>query len=128
MPPERTDKGGPWIDWSPRSASTQREYLEVFAVLGAVTLAGWLLTSHTGYLPIGMIYMLSVIALSLRVGRWPVLAAGIFERADLGFLFIPPIFTFVISKFEDGVLFGMYFAVALVTGQLTARVRGAGAA
>jgi len=39
------------------------------------------------------------------------------------FLFIPPIFTFVIGKFEDGVMFGTYFIVALIAGQLTARIR-----
>jgi two-component system sensor histidine kinase KdpD len=39
------------------------------------------------------------------------------------FLFIPPLFTFYIGKLEDGVMFGTYFVVALITGQLTARIR-----
>jgi two-component system sensor histidine kinase KdpD len=70
-----------------------------------------------------MLYLMAVIALSLRVGRWPVLLAGIASALAWDYLFIPPLFTFVITKFEDGILFGMYFVVALVTGQLTARVR-----
>ena len=70
-----------------------------------------------------MLYLLVVIALSLRVGRGPVLAAGVLSALTWNFLFIPPLFTFVIAKFEDGVMFGTYFIVALITGQLTARIR-----
>jgi two-component system sensor histidine kinase KdpD len=39
------------------------------------------------------------------------------------FLFIPPVFTFRIDKFNDMLMFGMYFAVALVVAHLTARIR-----
>jgi two-component system sensor histidine kinase KdpD len=39
------------------------------------------------------------------------------------FFFLPPQFTFVISKLEDGILFGLYFIVAIVLGQLVARIR-----
>ncbi len=122
VPPERSEKGV-WIDWSSRSPATPREYGTVLGVIGAVTLAGWLLAPHIGYLAIGMLYLMTVISLSLRVGRWPVLLAGVVSALAWDYLFIPPIFTFIITKFEDGVMFGMYFVVALVTGQLTARVR-----
>ena len=39
------------------------------------------------------------------------------------YLFIPPRFTFQIDKVEDALLFGTYFVVALVSGQMTARIR-----
>ncbi|MFI5356108.1 MAG: ATP-binding protein [Opitutales bacterium] len=61
--------------------------------------------------------------LSLRVGRWPVLVAGVLSALTWNFLFIPPLFTFIISKFEDGMMFATYFVVALVSGQLTGRFR-----
>jgi two-component system sensor histidine kinase KdpD len=38
-------------------------------------------------------------------------------------VFIPPIFTFVITKLEDGLMFVAYIVAALVAGQLTARIR-----
>jgi two-component system sensor histidine kinase KdpD len=123
VPPERSEKNGTWIEWPRPPAVSPREYAEVLGALALVTLAGWLLMPVTGYLAIGMLYLLAVIGLSLRVGRWPVLVAGVASALLWDFLFIPPLFTFVISKFEDGLLFGMYFAVALVTGQLTARIR-----
>src|SRR6185369_4320993 len=39
------------------------------------------------------------------------------------FFFLPPRFTFIIARAEDGILFGTYFVVALVLGQLVARIR-----
>jgi two-component system sensor histidine kinase KdpD len=39
------------------------------------------------------------------------------------FFFLPPVFAFRIKHFEDAMLCGMYFVVALVLGQLTARIR-----
>src|SRR6185295_5707107 len=39
------------------------------------------------------------------------------------YLFLPPRFTFIIEKPEDALLFGAYFVVALVLGQLVARIR-----
>jgi two-component system sensor histidine kinase KdpD len=39
------------------------------------------------------------------------------------YFFLPPRFTFIISSAEDGVLFGAYFVIALVLGQLVARIR-----
>ena len=61
--------------------------------------------------------------MSLRVGPGPVFVAGVASALIWNFLFIPPRFTFSIGRFEDGLMFGTYFVVALVSGQLTARVR-----
>ena len=68
-------------------------------------------------------YLLAVIVLSLRVGPGPVFVAGVLSALVWDYLFIPPIFTFAIGRFEDGLMFGTYFVVALISGQLTARVR-----
>ena len=123
VPPERADTAGVWIDLSPRSVSPIREYVEVMGVLAAVTIGSWFLVPVTGYRSVGMIYMMAVIALSLRVGRWPILLAGIVSALVWDFLFIPPVFTFAIGNFDDGMMVAMYLVVALITGQLTARIR-----
>ena len=124
VPAERAaEKPGAWLDWRPVDRSPAREYGEVFGALAALTLVAWFVAPHSGYLAIGMVYLLAVIALSLRVGRGPVMAAGVASALTWNFLFIPPLFTFVISKFEDGVMFGTYFVVALIAGHLTARIR-----
>jgi two-component system sensor histidine kinase KdpD len=123
VPAERTEKAGAWIDWNPIAAAPPREYGEVAAAIAGVTAIGWLVAPYSGYFAVGMLYLMMVIALSLRVGRWPILAAGLISPLIWDYLFIPPLYTFRIDRFEDGLLFGMYFLVALITGQLTARVK-----
>jgi two-component system sensor histidine kinase KdpD len=123
VPPERAEKAGVWIDLAPVSVSHMREYIEVLSILAAVTLGSWFIVPIMGYRSVGMIYMMAVIALSLRVGRWPILLAGVVSALAWDYLFIPPLFTFVIEKFDDGIMVGMYLVVALITGQLTARIR-----
>lgn len=124
VPAERAaGKAGTHLEWQPHEAAPLSEYLEVHGVLAALTVLGWFISPLTGYLSIGLLYLLAVIALSLRVGRWPVMAAGVVSALTWNFLFIPPLFTFQVDKFEDGMMFATYFVVAIIAGQLTARIR-----
>lgn len=124
VPAERSaEKSMGWLDWRPPEAPAGREYAEMLVILACLTAVSWFIVPHAGYLAVGLLYLLAVIALSLRVGRGPVLLAGLVSALTWNFLFIPPLFTFVIAKFEDGLMFGTYFAVAVIAGQLTARIR-----
>ncbi|MEN9840966.1 MAG: hypothetical protein RL376_766, partial [Verrucomicrobiota bacterium] len=102
--------------------SSLGEYLLAAGVVLGVCAVGLLLPGRY-YLAVGLVQLLAVILLSLRVGRWPVLLAGLLGALSWNFLFIPPRFTFAIDRIEDGLLFLTYFVVALVAGQLTARLR-----
>ena len=51
------------------------------------------------------------------------LFAGAASALAWNYFFLPPRFTFVITSTEDGILFGLYFVVAIVLGQLVARIR-----
>ena len=102
--------------------SPPREYALAAGTVAVITLLGQLLPADT-YLAVGLVYLLAMIMLSLRVGRGPVLAAGVLSALTWNFLFIPPRFTFYIGKIEDATLFGTYFVVALVAGHLTSRIR-----
>jgi len=111
-----------WLKLDPSLRSKPGEYGITAATVMLITLFGLVLPADT-YLAVGLIYLLGVIMLSLRVGRGPVLAAGTLSAIVWDFLFIPPRFTFYISKVEDVALFGTYFIVALVTGHLTSKIR-----
>ena len=111
------------IAWGAHGSSSSREYIETITVISAVTVLGWFLAPHTSHLAFGLVYLLAVIALSLRVGRWPVLLSGILSAMAWDFLIIPPHFSFAVMSVEDGMMLGTYCVVALVAGQLTARVR-----
>ena len=111
-----------WPELEPVLRSGPREYACAAGVVAFIAAIGLLLPERY-YLAVGLVQLLGVILLSLRVGRWPVLLAGVLGASAWNILFIPPRFTFAISKIEDALLFIAYFVVALVAGQLTARVR-----
>jgi two-component system, OmpR family, sensor histidine kinase KdpD len=111
------------IDFEGALRSRPEEFGWAVAVVVAVTCAGQLLPADT-YLAVGLVYLLAVAALGLRIGRGPVLLAGLLSAATWNFLFIPPRFTFHINRVEDALLFAAYFVVALIVGQLAARIRG----
>lgn len=124
VPAERSsERPASWIKWRPIEASPSGEYLAVLCTLAALTVASWYVVPHSGYMAVGLFFMLAVIALSLRVGRGPVFVAAVVSALTWDFLFIPPVFTFTIGKLEDRLMFGTYFVVALVSGHLTARIR-----
>jgi two-component system sensor histidine kinase KdpD len=75
------------------------------------------------YHALGHLYLLAVIQLCLRVGRGPVLFAAILSGAAWDCVFIPPRFSLHLVDFDDGMLLGIYFTVALIAGQFTARIR-----
>lgn len=108
------------VDRSLRSAPD--EYGWAVGTVAVITLLGLMLPADT-YLAVGLVYLLAVIILSLRIGRGPVLAAAVLSAMSWNYLFIPPRFTFEITKVEDATLFTTYFIVALVTGHLTSRIR-----
>jgi two-component system sensor histidine kinase KdpD len=51
------------------------------------------------------------------------LLAGVLSALTWEYIFIPPRFAIAIDNLQDALLFGTYFVVALVAGQLTARIR-----
>jgi two-component system sensor histidine kinase KdpD len=109
------------LDGKAGSFSPPREYVEVIAAIAAVTVVGWFVPLT--YRAFGHIYLLVVIALSLRVGRWPVLVAAVVSAVAWNYVFMPPRLSFSVLHFEDSLMLGTYLMVALIAGQLTARIR-----
>jgi two-component system sensor histidine kinase KdpD len=109
--------------WRWRPAMDWRQYAIVAAVLAGVGVGNALLVSFTGPRVPGFIFLLAVVLLALFLGRGPVLFAGAASALAWNYFFLPPKFTLIISSTEDGVLFALYFVVALVLGQLVARIR-----
>jgi len=122
VPAETGPRRREWLDFDAAWRSGPDEYGWAAGVIAAVTVAGLFLPGDY-YLAVGLVYLLAVITLSLRVGRGPVLMSGVLSALTWDYLFIPPRFTFQINKVEDVTLFGTYFVVALISGQLTARIR-----
>lgn len=107
--------------WRQRPPAVARECGEVLVCVAAIAVAGWFVpVSHHVF---GYVYLLTVIALSLRVGRWPVLVAAVVSALAWSFVFIPPRLSFAVLDLDDALMLGMYFFAALIGGQLAARIR-----
>jgi two-component system sensor histidine kinase KdpD len=100
-----------------------KEYLiSVLAIL-SVTLLNFLLLKIIDYWTIGLIYLAAVSMLAVFLTRWPVLIAAVLSALVWDFIFIPPLFTFYIGKTKDSLMLIMYFIIAIITGNLTSKLR-----
>ncbi len=100
-----------------------RAYLLAVAVVVGLTIACWLLTPLIGYGGISLIFLLGVLLAGIFLDRGPVLLVAALSALSWNFLFIPPLFTFHIAKFEDALTFATYFIIALTVGSLTAQLK-----
>ncbi len=107
----------------PVSDSLIGEYSWVIVALFAIASVCWGLVSFTGYMFVALVFLLAVVIAALRFSRGPVLTMATLSAVCWNYFFIPPIFTFHISKPEDWIMFGMFFIVALSMGSLTSRLR-----
>ncbi len=106
-----------------RSESTWWEYLAATAVIAVMTFAAVIINPTVGYRAIAFVYLLAVVGMASRVGRGPTLLAAVMSALLWDFFFEVPYYSFRISGLEDQILFATYIVVALVLGQLTARIR-----
>jgi two-component system sensor histidine kinase KdpD len=120
---EKRSAGPARPDWRPPLTSNFNQYWLVAAVITGTAAVNLLLERLVGPRVPGTVFLLAVVLLALFVGRGPVLVAGALSALCWDFFFLPPRFTFAIEKAEDAVLFGTYFVVAVVLGQLVARIR-----
>jgi K+-sensing histidine kinase KdpD len=104
-----------------RGLRTVREFVEVAVTITAVTALCRLVP--LSYTALGDIYLLAVIALGLRVGRWPMLFAAVASALAWDFFFVTPRMSFAVLRIDDMLLLGTYFVVAIIAGQLTSYIR-----
>jgi two-component system sensor histidine kinase KdpD len=108
--------------FDPATRSNWREYMLVFVVIAILTGIGLFLPKGY-YVQVGLVYLLAITVLSLRVGRWPILTAGILVALAWDYFFVYPYFDIRLNIGRDYILIAIYFIVALIVGQLTARIR-----
>ncbi len=99
------------------------QYGIVVVVILAVSALNIILNPVVGVHATALIYLLGVVLLGLFVERGPILLAALLSAVVWDYFFLPPVFAFRVSHFEDALLLGMYFVVAIILGQLTTRIR-----
>jgi len=76
-----------------------------------------------GYKVVALLLLLAVSLLAISFDILPVLSAALLSALIWNFFFIPPRYTFHVSATEDGILFIMYFVIALINAVLTYKIR-----
>jgi two-component system sensor histidine kinase KdpD len=108
--------------------SSWLQYAVAIATVVSVAMAGFLFTPQVGVHAMAFLPLLAVVVLALFVERGPTLLAAALSAAVWDYFFLPPVYAFRVSHFEDALLLAMYFIVALALGQLTTRIRAQEAA
>ena len=110
----------------PRSLRTLR-YAFSFALAGGMTLLiGALVTWTTGGQAghQGQLYLLPVLAAGALLGRGPAVLTALLSFLAFNWFFVTPVHTLTVADAEEWQALLLYLAVALVTGELTARLSG----
>jgi len=115
VPPLRSRFDGP-------ARSDWREYASVIAVVIALTAAGTQVP-ESYYTTVGLVFLLAINVMSLRVGRGPILTAGVLLALIWDYRFVKPYYDIGIENLHDALLFIIYLIVALIAGQFTTRIR-----
>ncbi len=99
---------------------------QFFISIALVILAAagcFLVSAYVDYKVVAFILLLTVSLVAIVFDIVPVLAAATLSALIWNFFFINPKFTFHIGSAEDGLLFLMYFVIALINAVLTNRLR-----
>ena len=113
-PPERPGEAAP----------TPREYYVYSAfVVALATLAGELVRKQLAPSDLTMLYLLGVVVVALRWGRWPAALAATLSVLAFDFFFVPPRLTFVVDESRYLITFAGLLIVGLVISTLASQMR-----
>lgn len=107
----------PWLEGSPL------HYLEALLMVALVSGLALALASYSGYWSAAILYLAAISLGALWLESGPVLLAALAFAAAWDFLFIPPRFTFTITRPEDILMLCLFVVVSLCSGLATSRLR-----
>ncbi|MDQ1266087.1 MAG: two-component system, OmpR family, sensor histidine kinase KdpD, partial [Bacteroidota bacterium] len=107
----------------PKLQSGIQRYVLSALIVCIVAAICYPISSVLGYQTVALILLFVVTLLPLIFGPGPVLLSAIISPVIWNYFFVPPKFTFLISRSEDILMFFMFFIIAFVTGLLTTKIR-----
>ncbi len=96
--------------------------IATLACLATTAVAGWLLRVFD-LSNVVMLFLITVVFISLRLGRLAGAWASILSVASFDFFFVQPHFSFTVADTQYIFTFGLMLAVAVTIGQLAAKLR-----
>ena len=112
------------ITIDPLASSTHRSaYWQSVVVVGLSTAAAFLLAPYFRPANLVMVYLLGVVIVASRLGRWPSIVTAALSVLSFDFFFIPPVRSFGFSDTQFLLTFAVMVAVALITSDQLSRLR-----
>jgi len=99
------------------------DYLLAVVVCAATMLLTLPLAEHMLLTDVVMVFLLAVVLVAAWLGSGPAVLSAFICVAFFDFFYVPPRFTFDVADGRYLITFVVMLAVALVTGQLAARLR-----
>jgi K+-sensing histidine kinase KdpD len=107
----------------PGFLSITTQYLLVLTVITLTALFCRPLSNQQGYHIVSFILLFVISVMAAFLGIGPILFASTLSALVWNFFFIPPHFALHIDKTEDKLMFSSFFAIALINGIMTNRIR-----
>jgi two-component system sensor histidine kinase KdpD len=110
----------------PEEKHWQRYLIDTFiAVVGVAVVTGIIYAYHLyPTIPnISLVYLLLILLLATTRGRYASIVAAVVAFLAFDFFLVPPLFTFVISRWEEWIALFVFLVTALITSQLTTQTR-----
>jgi two-component system, OmpR family, sensor histidine kinase KdpD len=92
-------------------------------LIAMVSLGCFWFVQPSAYQTVALVLLLTVSLIAMVFDLEAVITAAVLSALIWNYLFIPPRFTFHISKSEDILMFLMYFVIALLNAVLTIKIR-----
>ena len=98
-------------------------YVVSSAFVAGALAVGLALKQFLAISSLSLVFLTAVLASAIRYGLFPSLFACIVSVLTYNFFFIPPVYTFTIADPENVVTLFFFLIVAIITSNLTARMR-----
>jgi two-component system sensor histidine kinase KdpD len=105
------------------SPSTATSYVMSFVAVAACTLLTLSLRHLTDAQNLAMAYLVCVVFIAARYGRWPSIIAALMSGAAFNFFFVEPYYTFNMADQKYYVTMVFLLLAGLITSSLTSRLR-----
>ena len=110
----------------PEEKHWQRYLVDSLMAVGGVMVVTGIIYAYHLYptIPnISMIYLLLILLLATTRGRYAAIVAAVVAFLAFDFFLVPPLYTFVISRWEEWIALFVFLVTALITSQLTTQTR-----
>ncbi|MGD0153190.1 MAG: sensor histidine kinase KdpD [Thermacetogeniaceae bacterium] len=98
-------------------------YTAILLMIALITAFAFYLGAYLGLVNIAMLYLLPVLLSAVVWGSYYAVAAAILGIICFDFFFVPPTYSFTVADIRYLLSFAIFLVVALLTGQLSGRLR-----